>query len=113
VRKVQNIMEVNLKTGSKRNGQFAAPIDKPTKTPLSTLKQHGNSHGVPGGPGLDVDVFEFEQRDVCKLSNLQPSSSASLQCQFATPVYQFQRLAMPDSNMNCTLRGNCYEDLMT
>jgi hypothetical protein len=52
-------MKVNLKYVSKRMGQFVASIDKPTQTPFSTLKRHENSHGVPGRPKLDADVFEF------------------------------------------------------
>jgi hypothetical protein len=83
-------------------GQFAAPIDKPTKTPFSTFKQHENSHGVPGGPGLDVDVFEFEQG--C-LQAIQPPTL--LFSQSTTPVQPVYQFTVPDSNMNCTLRGNC------
>ena len=82
-------MELSLKASSKKNGQFAVLIDKPTKTPLSTLKQHGNSHGVPGGPGLDADVCEFEQR--C-MHAIQPPTL--LFNQSATHVYQF---TTPDS----------------
>jgi hypothetical protein len=36
-------------------------IEKPTKTLLSMFKQHENPQGVPGIPGLDDDVYEFEQ----------------------------------------------------
>ena len=61
VSKAQNIMDVNLKTSSKRKGQFTTLIDKSKKTPFSTLKQHGNPHGVPGRPRLDADVCEFKQ----------------------------------------------------
>jgi hypothetical protein len=96
-------MKVNLKSASKQMGQFTALIDKPTKTLFSTLKQHENLHEVPGGPGLDADVFQFAH-DVFKLSNLQTYSSSSPQYQFIMHVYQF---AAPDSKMNCTLRGSC------
>jgi hypothetical protein len=71
---------------------FAVPIDKPTKSPLSTLKQHENSHGVPCEPELDSDVCEFEQRF---LQAIQP------------PTLLFSQLAAPSSNIVCTLQGNC------
>jgi hypothetical protein len=81
------------------NRGFATPaLDKPTKTPLSTLKQHENSHGVPGEPEIDVDVCEFEQR--C-LQAIQPPTLLFIQF---TASLQF---AVPSSNRVCTLRGNC------
>jgi hypothetical protein len=106
VGKVQNTMEVSLKSVSKRIGQFAAPIDKPTKTLLSTFKQHGNPQGVPGRPGLDVDVCEFEL--IC-LQVIQPPMLLfiQLQCQFAAPVCSQCQFTTPNSNTNCTLRGDC------
>ena len=81
------MMELRLKASSKKNGQFVVLIDKPTKTPLSTLKQHGKSHGVSGGPGLDVDVCQFEQR--C-MQAIQPPTL--LFNQSATHVYQLTAL---------------------
>jgi hypothetical protein len=63
------------------NRGFAVPVDKPAKTPLSTLKQHENSHGVPGEPHIDVDVCEFDQ---IFLKDTQPLTLLFIQ--MAAPV---------------------------
>jgi hypothetical protein len=66
-------MRVSTNSGNKG---FAAPVDKPAKTPLSTLKQHEKFHGVPGEPEIDVDVCEFEHRCI---QDIQPPTLLFIQ----------------------------------
>jgi hypothetical protein len=61
------------------------PKENQVAKPFLTSKQDKKSHGVPDDPEFDAGNFEFAP-DACNLSNPQPSSLTSSQCQFAAPT---------------------------